>query len=111
MDKQIADCSAIKRNKFLVQQLRKIFFKKATHRSIYMEYTEHHRDSAGAKWVGLALGDSVRRGEPKGPRGKVSSSHALSVRTCREEHKKHHPGAQAPLGVSSEVLGGGDHVC
>lgn len=84
-----------------------------------MEYTEHHRDSAGARWVGLALGDSARwgqiikhgRGEPKGPRGKVSSSHALSVRTCREEHKKHHPGAQARLGVSSEVLGGGDHVC
>ena len=50
----------------------------------------------GQARAGRALGDenqlNMGKGDPKKPRGKMSS-YAFFVQTCREEHKKKHPDA------------------
>ena len=47
-------------------------------------------------WATLCLADenqlNMGKGDPKKPRGKMSS-YAFFVQTCREEHKKKHPDA------------------
>ncbi|XP_037063207.1 high mobility group protein B1-like [Peromyscus leucopus] len=67
-----------------------------------LQYIELHRDSAGASasrtgnWATLCLTEenqlNTGKGDPKKPRGKMSS-YAFFVQTCREEHKKKHPDA------------------
>jgi high mobility group protein B1 len=84
-----------------------ICIKLCSHRSefccieiVSRQYIELHRDSARASadrhWETLCLAEENQlnkgKGDPKKPRGKMSS-YAFFVQTCREEHKKKHPDA------------------